>query len=90
MYVGTEAPLVFIFKVYVPVWFNIKINADIQNGPLHLCKTLYGKRFKRHIVDEDLQRNDYFAHLENILIGMLMGNGPKTTCVRDTAYIINL
>lgn len=80
--VGTQTPsqnlvdiVSYVLKVYVPSWFQIKMNHECVNGPENL---LYIKRASRYLklehrneVDASIQRNSYFAHPENILLAMI-------------------
>lgn len=81
-YVGTLKPtkelkdfVTFILKVYAPTWFTIKINNKCVNGAANLLYLIKASRYLplkyRIKVDESIQRNAYFAHHENILLGML-------------------
>ncbi|CAH1113095.1 unnamed protein product [Psylliodes chrysocephalus] len=65
----------FIIKVYVPIWFNIKLNVSSTCGSFHVFKTielsLYLRDDLERIVDTVIQRNAYFIHPKNILFFML-------------------
>lgn len=82
LYIGTAHPsealktlTVFIVQVYAPMWFNIKLNSSISDGPKNLFKSIEMSRFLpihvRNIIDPVIERNGYFAHNENVLLSML-------------------
>lgn len=82
LYVGTDEPsseLVllseFIVKVYSVGWFTIKMNPSCFDGSKNLWSIIKNSRYLpldlRSVVDSVISRNAYFAHPENILIGML-------------------
>lgn len=63
----------FILCVYVPSWFNIKQNCLITDGPSNLFFQIklinYMKEKKdKEIVEQNIQRNAFFAHPENVLV----------------------
>lgn len=65
----------YIMKVYAPTWFEIKTKSKCYNGASNLYKLISSSRYLepelREIVDTVIERNSYFAHPENVLIGML-------------------
>lgn len=82
VYVGTEAPsnnlkilVVFILKVYAPLWFQIKAHPSCKDGARHtwmsINLTRYLSKDLKKIVEPVIQRNAYFAHPENILLSMV-------------------
>lgn len=82
LYVATDNPSVnlkilteFVLKVYAPMWFQIKAKPDCIYGAKHLFDTIKMSRYLpeclKQVVDPVIQRNGYFGHSENILIGML-------------------
>ena len=82
----------FCVKVYFPSWFNIKKNKYITDGPrnLHFLveKTMsFPDKKVRDIAMRYIQINAYFAHPENILLGMLNDDDQE---VRNVAVNIVL
>ena len=82
LYVGTLDPsenlkilVNYILKVYVPKWFDIKIKPEVKYGPIHLYNIIIRSRYMspnlRNIIEKIIQVNGYFAHPENILLGMI-------------------
>jgi hypothetical protein len=66
----------FIVKVYFPSWFDIKINKYLTDGPKNLFNVIqrinkFPDTNARNICYKVIDNNSYFAHGENILIGML-------------------
>ena len=66
----------FIVKVYFPSWFDIKINKYLTGGPKNLFNVIqrinkFPDSNARNICYKVIDNNSYFAHGENILIGML-------------------
>lgn len=87
-YIGTKKPTkaflmlaTYIVKVYAPVWFAIKTKPHCIRSPAHLFKLVSLSRALdvkvRNIIDPIIQRNAFFAHPENLLLGMLADNRPK-------------
>ncbi|GLV46148.1 hypothetical protein CBL_02864 [Carabus blaptoides fortunei] len=82
LYVATSNPsenLVhlaeYIQKVYVPTWFDIKVQSLCKYGPLHLFNIIKRSRYLSHdlrtIVNKTIQTNGCFAHSKNLLLAML-------------------
>lgn len=82
LYVATEDPskilktlVMYVIKVYAPVWFNIKTKPLCSDGARHYWKLIKYSRYLtaelREIVDPVIQRNGYFCHSENILLAMV-------------------
>lgn len=82
LYISTSEPsesLVvltkFIMKVYAPMWFHIKTKPLCQYGAQHLWKSIIlSREFPENIkkiIDNVISTNAYFAHPENILLGMI-------------------
>lgn len=73
-------------KVYAPMWFEIKKNHRCSDGAKNVWMTIKKSRFLpkevKDIVDPVIQRNAFFAHPENLLIGMLE---DKNKAVRKRA-----
>jgi hypothetical protein len=65
----------YVMKVYVPMYFNIKcFSSVIYGSPLlgkFICWTQYLEPRVRNVVHNTITTNSYFAHSENILLGML-------------------
>lgn len=82
LYIATDSPsdnlkilAEFVLKVYAPMWFNIKTQPHCIYGAKHLLNTIKLSRYLpkslKKVIDPVIQRNGYFGHCENILIGML-------------------
>lgn len=82
LYVSTSEPsetLIilskYIMKVYAPMWFHIKTKPLCQYGAQHLWKSIIlSREFPENIkkiIDNVIRTNAYFAHPENILLGMI-------------------
>ena len=87
LYVSTSSPsenfkmiVLFIMKVYVPTWLEIKCNQSIVLGSKHLYSLI--KRMKSlgndlvDIVKATVQRNAFFANPETILLCMTHDENP--------------
>lgn len=66
----------FCIKVYFPTWFQIKSKHKVTDGAKNLfCLiqriTKFSNKKVREIALKVVQRNAFFAHPENILLGML-------------------
>jgi len=66
----------FCLKIYFPIWFNIKKENKITVGAKHFFKLIervhqFPTDKVRDISMKVLQRNAYFAHSENVILGML-------------------
>jgi len=66
----------FCLKIYFPTWFNIKNENKITDGAKIFFKLIEGVRQfptdkLRDISTKVSQRNAYFAHSENVILGML-------------------
>lgn len=83
--------VMFIQKVYVPVFFWIKCHPNWTNGARHLHRILSFSRalplsiFK--IIKERILHNGHFLHSENILLSMITDNDET---IRRRAYQIIL
>lgn len=77
----------FVVKVYAPCWFLIKKSSSCIYGAQHIYESIQRSRYLpeslRDIIDPVLQRNAYFAHCENILLGMIF---DKRQFVRELAF----
>lgn len=82
LYVSTINPsnalrdlVVYLMKVYIPMWFQIKCQPSCKNGAIHvwntICKTRYLTDELKAVVNPVIQRNAYFGHPENILLAMI-------------------
>ena len=82
LYVATEEPSFelkllaeYVIKVYASTWFLIKYKSACKYEPQHLFHLIQSSRYLqtkfKNIIDKVIQRNAYFAHAENVLIGML-------------------
>ena len=91
LYISTENPsdvlktlVKYIMNVYVPNWFDIKCRWSVTNGAKHIFNNLFrirpfteDKKVK-DIIEPVIQRNAYFAHPENILLGMVFDEVEET------------
>lgn len=77
----------YIMKVYVPVWFAIKLNPSVFYGAKHLFKMITTARnldqYYRTIVNKVVQKNSYFAHPENLLLAMIT---DENSAIRELGY----
>lgn len=82
LYVSTSKPsdnlvrlVVYIMKVYAFIWFSIKIEPSIVEGPRHLWKLMSSSRcldeVTKKIIDPVIKRNAWFSHPENLLLSMI-------------------
>ncbi|XP_053967743.1 uncharacterized protein LOC128869586 [Anastrepha ludens] len=82
LYISSEDPsenlvhiVTFIMKVYLPMWFQIKLNDSIADGARHVFTMIKNSRYlPEHllrVVDPVIQPNAYFAHPENLLLSMV-------------------
>lgn len=82
LYVATSDPsnnlkvlVVYIMKVYVPMYFNIKYYSSVVYGSALFGKFIRWSQYLeprlRIIVNNVVQNNAYYAHSENILLAML-------------------
>lgn len=94
LYVATNEPsenlktlVLYIMRVYAPMWFRIKLEPLCTSGAKHLFNMIYLSRYLtaelKAVVDPVIQRNGYFGHPENILIAMLADENPT---MRELAY----
>lgn len=66
----------FCIRVYFPAWFEIKHNHTITDGPNNFFNMLqrvvqFPNNKVKKIALDVLKRNAFFAHQENVLLGML-------------------
>ena len=65
----------FIVKVYARCWFGIRAKPSCIEAPKHLYNMIVYSRFLqnklRKIVYDTIQRNAFYAHVENILLSMM-------------------
>lgn len=77
---------VYIIRIYVPMYFNVKYYNSVVYGSVLLSKfirwTRYLPRNLLNIVDGVIQNNSYYAHPENILLTMLFDDRKA---IRDRA-----
>ena len=72
----------YCITVYFPTWFTIKLNSDLVYGSVNyfdLLKRilqLSNKEIREKAV-ENLQKNSFFAHPENVLVSMLGDSDEK-------------
>ncbi|KAJ6224642.1 hypothetical protein RDWZM_003187 [Blomia tropicalis] len=71
----------FIIKVYAPSYFSIKKSPNCTNGPKHFWQMCYWSRYLegplKALVDKSLTDNCWFAHPENILLGMIFDDNQR-------------
>ncbi|KAB0805378.1 hypothetical protein PPYR_02348 [Photinus pyralis] len=93
LYVSTDEPsenlvilVTFILKVYAPMWFIIKSKPSCLQGAFNVWKMIQLSRYLpknlKDVIDPVIFRNSYFAHPENILLGML---GDTREHIRELA-----
>lgn len=65
----------YIIQVYAPMMFEIKHKHSVVYGPVHLANMLKMSRFLEpdHLkcVEDQIQRNAFYAHPEHILLAMI-------------------
>src|SRR6218665_943235 len=65
----------YVVRVYAPMWFYIKMNPSCKDGSLYLWRTIFRSRYLpeviKAVIDPVIQRNGFFGHPENILLGMI-------------------
>ncbi|KAG0711470.1 hypothetical protein GWK47_020547 [Chionoecetes opilio] len=87
LYVSTANPsdqlkelVLFIVRVYAPMWFAIKMKPSCKDGGRHVFETINKSRYKKkdlhRVVDPVIQRNGYFGHPENLLLSMITDARP--------------
>ena len=72
----------FIVGVYYKLWFNIKRDHKLVDGPHHMLKQVqlvskYCSEEVRAVVDPYITRNSYFAHPELLLISLLASDNEE-------------
>ena len=72
----------FIVGVYYKLWFNIKRDHKLVDGPHHMLKQVqlvskYCSDEVRAVVDPYITRNSYFAHPELLLISLLASDNEE-------------
>lgn len=93
LYVATNKPsanlktlAIYIIRVYVPMYFNVKYYSSVVYGSALLSKFIRWTRYLqpnlRDVVDGVISNNSYYAHPENILLTMLFDDRKS---VRDRA-----
>lgn len=82
LYVASHEPstnlkhlVIYIMRVYSPVWFSIKMHPSCKDSAKHLFRAIQLSRYLskelRDVIDPVLQRNGYFGHPENLLLTMI-------------------
>ena len=65
-----QALVMFIIRVYAPMWFAIKSHSFCKDGARHFHQQVKRSRYlsqeQNNIIDPVLHRDSYFAHPENI------------------------
>jgi hypothetical protein len=82
VYIGTKRPsaalkhiVTIIMKLYVPMWFAVKMRWQCWEGPKHLARMVtltrqFPKKY-RDVLQKYIQNNAFFAHPENVLVAMV-------------------
>ena len=69
-----QALVMFIIRVYAPMWFAIKLPSSWKDEARHFHQQVTRSRYlsqeQKNIIDLVLHRNSYFAHPENIILAM--------------------
>ena len=97
LYMSTKNPskelkelVSLLLVLYIPSYFNIKMNSHCQEGAINFFNMIeYSKDLKassRKTVDRVLQDNSFWAHPENILIGMV--KDPSKVVRRRASLLI--
>ena len=88
LYISTETPsetlillVEFIMNVYIPTWFDIKINWKAKDGAINQYRMITRVRelkdhTSREIASRVIQRNAHFCHPENVLIAIICDQNP--------------
>ncbi|KAE8737193.1 hypothetical protein FOCC_FOCC017345 [Frankliniella occidentalis] len=87
LYVGTKRPsaalkniVTIIIKMYVPMWFAVKMRWQCWEGPKHLAQmAALTRQFQKKyqgVLQKYVQNNAYFAHPENVLVAMVKDDRP--------------
>ena len=83
----------FLIKVYFPIWFQIKFNNKITDGPKNYLNILtqvmgFPNKIIQDIAVAVLQRNAYFAHHENVLLAMMAHNNHNVRLLAVNKILI--
>ena len=72
--------MTYMLRVYVPLWFLIRMNSSIKDGSRHLFEPIRRSRYLpikyRNVVDHSVSRNAFFALPEIMLLGMMTDQRP--------------
>lgn len=82
VYIATENPsdnlrllALYVMKVYIPIWFQIKSKPTWINGSKHLYNIIRLSRFMPEncfsIITNVIKNNAYYAHTENLIMAMI-------------------
>ena len=67
-----QALVMFIIRVYAPMWFATKLHSSCKDGARHFHQQVTRSRYlsqeKKNIIDPVLLRSSYFVHPQNILM----------------------
>ena len=82
----------FCVLVYFPMWFTIKYKHSFTDGPQNYylmvkLVTQFPDKHVRDIAMKNVLRNSYWAHPENVLVGML-AHGDYEVCNRAVNRIL--
>ena len=65
----------YVVIVYAPMWFYTKMKPSCKDGSLHLWRIIFRSRYLpeviKAVIDPVIQRNGFFGHPGNILLGMI-------------------
>ena len=77
-----QALVMFIIRVYAPMWFAIKSHLSCKDGARHFHQQVTRSRYlsqeQKNIIDPVLHRNSYLAHPENIILAMKIKSFRKS------------
>src|ERR1043165_3364415 len=71
-------------------WFSIKTKPSCTDGARHLLRSVHLSRYltveQKRTVDPVIQRNAYFAQLENLLLSMITDKSSAPTRIQNLSY----
>ena len=74
--------IIIIIVIIIIIFFLFFIIIIILQWHIHLVKSRCQSAKYKKIIDPAIQRNEYFAHPENLLLAMISDYGPSTTHMR--------
>lgn len=88
------ALVTYILKVYAPVWFYIKRNDKCVDGARCLFylirKIQYLPEDLKEIAKKVIQRNGFFAQIENVLLSMLSDEECSDNRIQAISLIMKI